>query len=69
MSRLNPDPESRPGGPTAFQTTPDGSVDADPNGDFATEHNDSSFAGDLRGGPERAEETESPTSRGGMDPS
>ena len=69
MSRLNPEPENRPGGPAAFQTTPDGSVDPDPNGDFATEHNDASYAGDLRGGPEGAKEPESPASRAGMDPS
>jgi hypothetical protein len=39
----------------------------DTQGDFATEHEDSTLAGDLGGGPEGAGEPESPRGRAGMD--
>ncbi|WP_432824629.1 hypothetical protein [Dactylosporangium sp. CA-092794] len=35
--------------------------------DFAAEHEDSTFADETRGGPERSEEPESPRGRAGMD--
>ena len=66
MSKLNPPPEGRPG-PPPFQTTADGSV-AESDDDFAAEHESTSFANDLRGGPEGAPEPESPTGHSGMDP-
>jgi hypothetical protein len=39
----------------------------DDNDDFAAEHDDTSFADNVRGGPERALEPESPRGRAGMD--
>lgn len=68
MSKLNPDDGHRPGGPAPFQTTADGS-DPDTEADFASEHDSTSYAGDLSGGPEGVREAESPRGRGGMDPS
>ena len=43
---------------------PGDAVDA---GDYADEHGDLTFAGDEPGGPERAEEPESPAGHSGMD--
>jgi hypothetical protein len=65
MSKLNPDPLHRPG-PAPFQTADDGTLpDTDP--DFADEHNETTFADELDGGPEGAREPESPRGRGGME--
>lgn len=68
MSRLSPDPQDRPGGPAPFQTAADGSV-PEPEPDFANEHDSTSYANDLSGGPEGARESESPVGHSGMDPS
>jgi hypothetical protein len=68
MSKLNPDDRHRPGGPAPFQTTGDGQ-DPDPDVDFASEHDSTSYASELSGGPEGAREAESPRGRAGMDPS
>ena len=67
MSRLNPEDGHHPGGPAPFQTTNDGQPD--PDADFATEHESTSYASELSGGPEGAREAESPRGRAGMDPS
>jgi hypothetical protein len=45
----------------------DGSV-PEPEGDFAEEHDSTSYASELSGGPEGAREAESPRGRAGMDP-
>ena len=37
------------------------------DGDFAEEHRDTTFADEVPGGPEHAEEPESPEGRAGMD--
>ena len=68
MSKLNPQDQHRPGGPAPFQTASDGSV-PEPEADFAEEHDSTSYAGDLSGGPEGAREAESPRGHAGMDPS
>jgi hypothetical protein len=68
MSRLNPEPQHRPGGPAPFQATADESV-PEPEPDFADEHDSTSYSGDLSGGPEGAREPESPKGVAGMDPS
>jgi hypothetical protein len=49
----------------AFDTDP--ATDAGTDSDFAAEHQDSTLAGQARGGPEHAEEPESPDGRAGMD--
>lgn len=42
--------------------------DDEPDGaDFAEEHQDSTLAGEVAGGPEHAPEPESPDGRAGMD--
>lgn len=66
MSKLNPEDGHHPGGPAPFQTTDDGVPD--PDVDFANEHESTSFANDLSGGPEGAGEAESPRGHSGMDP-
>lgn len=43
------------------------SEDASPDDDFAAEHSDTTLADQVPGGPERAEEPESPDNRAGMD--
>ncbi len=68
MSRINPDDRHRPGGPAPFQMADDGSVPGAEE-DFAEEHDSTSYAGELSGGPEGAREAERPHGRGGMDPS
>jgi hypothetical protein len=68
MSKLNPEDRHRPGGPAPFQTADDGSV-PEPEVDFANEHDSTSYASDLSGGPEGAREAESPRGHAGMDPS
>lgn len=62
MSKLNPQSTDRAGGPAPFDSS------AEPEPDFANEHESTSYADDLRGGPEGAPEPESPTGRAGMDP-
>jgi len=66
MSKLNPTPPERTGGPAPFQSGPDGSV-PEPEADFAGEHTDTTFADDEAGGPEGVHEPESPHNRAGMD--
>ncbi|WP_426514093.1 hypothetical protein ACPPVO_27810 [Dactylosporangium sp. McL0621] len=39
----------------------------DEGGDFAQEHDDSTLADEVEGGPEASEEPESPRGRAGMD--
>ncbi|MFF5234958.1 hypothetical protein [Dactylosporangium sp. NPDC000521] len=39
----------------------------DESGDFSEEHQDTTFADETAGGPEHAEEPESPDGRAGMD--
>lgn len=68
MSRVNPDDRHRPGGPAPFQMTDDGSL-PDAAEDFADEHDSTSYANELSGGPEGAREAESPRGHAGMDPS
>ncbi|MDG6107130.1 hypothetical protein Daura_32340 [Dactylosporangium aurantiacum] len=43
------------------------SEDASPDADFADEHSDTTFADQVPGGQEGAEEPESPDGRAGMD--
>jgi hypothetical protein len=66
MSKLNPTPDHRPG-PAPFQSTAEGSA-VETDDDFAAEHDSTSYADELRGGPEGAPEPESPHGRAGMDP-
>jgi hypothetical protein len=68
MSKLNPEDAHRPGGPAPFQMTEDG-LPPEGDVDFAAEHDSTSYAGDLSGGPEGAREAESPHGHAGMDPS
>lgn len=67
MSRISPDDRHRPGGPAPFQMADDGSV-PDAESDFADEHDSTSYASELSGGPEGAREAESPRQHAGMDP-
>jgi hypothetical protein len=45
----------------------DADTDTDTDADFAGEHDDTTFADEEPGGPERAEEPESPRGRDGQD--
>jgi hypothetical protein len=67
MSKINPHDRHRPGGPAPFQMAEDGSV-PEAEGDFAEEHDSTSYASELSGGPEGAREAESPRGHAGMDP-
>jgi hypothetical protein len=67
MSKISPDDRHRPGGPAPFQMTADGSV-PEPEHDFADEHDSTSYASELSGGPEGAREAGSPHGHAGMDP-
>jgi len=53
MSKLSPDDRHRPGGPAPFQMVDDGSA-PESEGDFAEEHDSTSYASELSGGPEGA---------------
>jgi hypothetical protein len=54
---------------TGFADDADLVAPGDPGdpGDYADEHGDLTFADDVPGGPERAEEPESPAGHSGMD--
>ena len=58
------EPRQPLGQPTGVESE-GGLVDRDP--DFSNEHDDTSVAGDVPGGPERTAEPESPDSHGGQD--
>jgi hypothetical protein len=65
MSKISPDDRHRPGGPAPFQMTVDGS---EPEPDLADEHDSTSYASELSGGPEGAREAGSQHGHAGTDP-